>query len=128
MIELEIINILSTFIKNNQLSSSQLKLLRDNEVNHQYPLKFANNYQFLQQKLDILANIYPQLNLLFQDLKLTNESSNINNTWYFWLPLALELAEKKKTTKSSFYCWYFRRTRHRKNYFNKNITSYLAMG
>lgn len=96
MIELEIINILSTFIKNNQLSSSQLKLLRDNEVNHQYPLKFTNNYQFLQQKLDILANIYPQLNLLFQELKLTNESSNINNTWYFWLPLALELAEKKR--------------------------------
>ncbi|MBL1208465.1 glycerate kinase [Geminocystis sp. GBBB08] len=96
MNQLEIINTLLKFIDNNQLSSSQLKLLQDDDGNHQYPFKSQNNHKFLQQKLDILPLVYPKLNLLFHGLTLTNDYNNINNIWYFWLPLALELADKKK--------------------------------
>lgn len=100
MAELEIIKILSKFIKNNQLSSLHLKLLEDDQADHQYPLKSNNN--FVQQKLDILSLIHPKLNLLFHDLKLTNKSNNINNIWNFWLPLALELVEKKRQKNYPF--------------------------
>ncbi|WP_373479071.1 glycerate kinase [Geminocystis sp.] len=90
-----VINLLFEWIEKNQLSSSQLQVLKDDNQNNKYPLAFKNNCNLLQKKLDILPLLYPKINLLFNQLKLTNKTNNLHNLWYFWLPLALELADKK---------------------------------
>ncbi|BAQ61171.1 D-glycerate 3-kinase [Geminocystis sp. NIES-3708] len=103
MTQLSIIDILSNFIENHHLSSLDLKLLYDDDaINNKYPLKFKQNYDFLQSKLDILILVYHHVKLLFNDVQLIHKSSYLNHLWYFWIPLALELAKKRKQQNYPF--------------------------
>lgn len=89
MTSLSVINILSNFLKHHHLSSSQLKLLNDDEIYNQNLFKIKDNDNLVQKKLDILI-------LINHDSEITNKPSNLYDIWYFWIPLALELAEKRK--------------------------------
>ena len=95
MCEQDIINILLKLKRSPQLSSEENKLLKNYSFYQPDPFLSQQENSFYQQKKELTSQIYAELNSLCQKLNLTDETKILQTLWSFWLPLALELAQKR---------------------------------
>ncbi|MGI0480940.1 glycerate kinase [Geminocystis sp. CENA526] len=73
-----------------------LQFLIDDELNYSSPLKCYISEELLTKKISLFPVIYPKIKKLLSELTINNNLNIIKTCWYFWLPLALDLADKKQ--------------------------------
>lgn len=77
-------------------SEKLLKFLIEDELKNPSFSKHYKNDELLAKKISLFPQIFPQVTTLFDSLAFNNFSNYLQTFWYFWLPLALELAQKKQ--------------------------------
>ncbi|BAQ65390.1 glycerate kinase [Geminocystis sp. NIES-3709] len=84
-------------MKNNQL----LQLLIDDELNNQSLFCYKLSSELLSQKISLFTVVFERIKLLLEDLEIKNINTYVKTFWYFWFPLALDLAQKKEAKSNS---------------------------
>jgi D-glycerate 3-kinase len=77
-------------------SEEWLKFLMEKELKNISFFKCYKNEELLAKKISLFPQIFPQIITLFDSLAFNNLSTYLQTFWYFWLPLALALAQKKQ--------------------------------
>ncbi len=87
------IDILAKLIKEIELSFNDQELLKNYQLNQNYPFSFTKNQILYEQKISLFPSVSTELFALLQKLKCYNFDDSIHAFWFFWLPVALELAQ-----------------------------------
>ncbi|WP_017292977.1 hypothetical protein [Geminocystis herdmanii] len=77
-------------------SEKLLKFLIEDELKNP---SFSHHYkkqELLAQKISLFSQIFPPVTILVENIGIKNFDNYLKSFWYFWLPLALELAQKKQ--------------------------------
>lgn len=82
-------------------SEKLLKFLIEDEFKNKSFYKYQTNHELLSKKVDLFPIIFPKIIILLENLCINNIDNCLKTFWYFWLPLALELAQKKQDNSSS---------------------------
>ncbi|MBD2392962.1 glycerate kinase [Cyanobacterium aponinum FACHB-4101] len=88
----ELNSIILKIIERQSLSSSEQEILKTFTPHSNYPFTHNQEPDLYREKISILPLIYPSLKKILQQLNFTESENYLTTIWFFWLPLALELA------------------------------------
>lgn len=99
------LNILKKLINKNQLNTSDLELLLSLEwtnFNNPFNLNQEKALDLIRKRANLFISIYPEVFNLCHKFNLKDRDIIINLLWKLWLPLSLQITEKKAQTEKVF--------------------------
>lgn len=96
-----ILSVLEQLKRSSQLSLEENQILREYSFSEPDPFPEQKKDNLYQQKKELFSRIYPSVKQLFSQLKFDHEEILLITLWSFWLPLALELAQKRQEKESN---------------------------
>lgn len=78
-----------------------LRFLIEDELNNKSFFPGDKNNKLFLQKVELFPLIFPKIPVLLESMSINNFEQGLKTFWYFLLPLALELAQKKQDNFST---------------------------
>lgn len=91
-----VISVLEKLTAKLELSSVENKLLQEYSLDDPDPFKYQKKDDLYRQKKAVFTEVYPLVNSLCKQLIFNNKELVLQTLWFFWLPLALELVQKRR--------------------------------
>jgi D-glycerate 3-kinase len=98
----DILSVLEQLKRSSQLSREENQILQAYSFYQPDPFIEQKEDNLYQQKKELFAQVYLSIKQLFSQQKFAHEEILLTTLWSFWLPLALELAQKKQEKGSNF--------------------------
>lgn len=92
------LNLLEKLVNQNHLNLAELELLLSDELtikNNPFNLNQNNALEQIKIRANLLINLYPEIVNLCDQFNLKNQELILKLLWNLWLPLALQIAQKK---------------------------------